>query len=243
MPRDMEYLRECFQACRDAQTFRDLQVAAKAFYGSTHVVMASYFHYPPVGAHDFDGQIRVGEFGYPDAWRKTYLEEKLYLSDPLARRAASFTRPYFWSEVPALPNLTEDELEYIKRVSALNLGEGLGIPLFGPAGRNGYAALGFGNNGRPPPDQILELQAGAQMGHLAYCRLLLRDLPNGTNLSTREREILRWVARGRTNSQIAEVLHLSRNTVETYIRRCFEKLDVNDRVSAALRGIALGMVD
>jgi DNA-binding NarL/FixJ family response regulator len=39
------------------------------------------------------------------------------------------------------------------------------------------------------------------------------------------------------------VLQFSRNTVETYIRRCFEKLDVNDRVSAALRGIALGMVD
>ena len=90
---------------------------------------------------------------------------------------------------------------------------------------------------------MLELQAAAQMGHLAYCRLLLRDLPNGTILSAREREILRWVARGRTNSQIAEALQLSRNTVETYIRRCFEKLDVNDRVSAALRGIALGMVD
>lgn len=243
MTRDMESLRQCFRAYRDAQTFGDLRVAATSFYNSMHVVMASYFHYPPVGAHDFDGQIQVDQFGYPEAWRKTYLEEKLHLSDPLARRAASFTRPHFWSEIPKLPNLTEDELEYVKRVSAQNLGEGLGIPLFGPAGRHGYAALGFGSNGRPPPDDVLVLQASAQMGHLAYCRLLLRDLPNGTNLSAREREILRWVARGRTNSQIAEVLHLSRNTVETYIRRCFDKLDVNDRVSAALRGIALGMVD
>nr|WP_321440033.1 LuxR C-terminal-related transcriptional regulator [uncultured Hyphomonas sp.] len=239
----MESLRQCFRAYRDAQTFRDLRVAATAFYDSMHVVMASYFHYPPVGARDFDGQIQVDQFGYPEAWRKTYIDEKLHLSDPLARRAGSFTRPHFWSEIPKLPNLTEDELEYVKRVSAQNLGEGLGIPLFGPAGRHGYAALGFGSNGRPPPDDVLMLQASAQMGHLAYCRLLLRDLPNGTNLSAREREILRWVARGRTNSQIAEVLHLSRNTVETYIRRCFDKLDVNDRVSAALRGIALGMVD
>lgn len=239
----MEPLRQYFRDCRDAVTFQDLRVAAFSYYNTTHVVMASYMHYPPVGARDFDGQIRVGEFGYPEAWRKAYLRDQLYLCDPLARRAVKFTRPYFWSEIPDLPNLTQEEQHYIQRAAAQKLGEGIGIPLFGPSGRNGYAALGFGQSTRPPGDEVLELQAAAQMGHLAYCRLLLKDLPNGTSLSAREREILRWVARGRTNSQIADVLQLSRNTVETYIRRCFEKLDVNDRVSAALRGIALGMVD
>ena len=243
MARDIEPLRRYFRNCRDAATFDDLRVAAADYYGSTSVVMASYMHYPPVGARDFDGQIRVGEFGYPDAWRKAYLADRLHLSDPLARRAVNFTRPYFWSEAALLPNLTPEERQYLQRAAAQNLGEGIGIPVFGPAGRNGYAALGFGSLERPSGDEALELQAAAQMGHLAYCRLLLKDLPNGTSLSAREREILRWVARGRTNSQIADVLQLSRNTVETYIRRCFEKLDVNDRVSAALRGIALGMVD
>jgi len=243
MARDLEPLRQYFRNCRDAAKFDDLRVAAIKYYDTTHVVMASYMHYPPVGARDFDGQIRVGEFGYPEKWRETYLAEKLHLCDPLARRAVNFTRPYFWSEASQLPNLSEEERHYLQRVGSQNLGEGIGIPLFGPAGRNGYAALGFGSSERPPDDDVLELQAAAQMAHLAYCRLLLRDLPNGTSLSAREREILRWVARGRTNSQIAEVLELSRNTVETYIRRCFEKLDVNDRVSAALRGIALGMVD
>jgi len=205
--------------------------------------MASYIHYPPVGARDFDGQIRIGEAGYPEAWRRTYLKERLHLSDPLARRAMNFTRPYFWSEIPDLPDLTQEERDYIALVAREKLGEGMGVPVFGPAGRNGYCALGFGTAERPLDDEILELHAACQMGHLAYCRLLLRDLPRETSLSAREKEILRWVARGRTNTQIADVLHLSRNTVETYIRRCFEKLDVNDRVSAALRGMALGMVD
>lgn len=243
MARDIEPIRKYFRDCRDATTFNDLRVAAVSYYGTTHVVMASYMHSPPVGARDFDGQIRVGEFGYPEEWRKTYLRERLYLSDPLARRAVHFTRPHFWSETSSLPELTPDERRYISLVSRENLGEGIGVPVFGPAGRNGYAALGFGTPERPPGDEVLELQAACQMGHLAYCRLLLRALPREINLSAREKEILRWVARGRTNTQIAEVLQLSRNTVETYIRRCFEKLDVNDRVSAALRGMALGMVD
>lgn len=243
MTRDFEPIRKFFRDCRDAVTFNDLRAAAMAYYATTPVVMASYFHYPPVGARDFDGQIRVAEFGYPEDWRKTYLREQLHLSDPLARRAMNFTRPYFWSEIPKLPELTEAERRYIAVVSKVNLGEGIGVPVFGPAGRNGYCALGFGRRHEVPGDTILELQAACQMGHLAYCRLLLRDLPSAAHLSAREKEILRWVARGRTNTQIAEALQLSRNTVETYIRRCFDKLEVNDRVSAALRGIALGMVD
>lgn len=243
MTRAFEPLRKYFRDCRDAVTFNDLRIGAQSYYDTTHVRMASYFHYPPVGARDFDGQIRVAEFGYPEHWRKTYLRERLHLSDPLARRAVNFTRPYFWSETPDLPDLTNAERRYIALVAKENLGDGIGVPVFGPAGRNGYCALGFGHDSQITDDEILDLQVACQMGHLAYCRLLLRGLPAETSLSAREKEILRWVARGRTNTQIAEVLHLSRNTVETYIRRCFEKLDVNDRVSAALRGMALGMVD
>jgi LuxR family transcriptional regulator/LuxR family quorum-sensing system transcriptional regulator CciR len=243
MARDTEPLRRYFRECRDASTGDGLISAAISYYGTTTVTMGSYMHSPPVGADDFDGQIRVGEFGYPAAWRETYLRDRLHLIDPLARRAAKLARPLFWSESRDVPDLTPDERRYLDRVSAEKLGEGLGIPVFGPAGRNGYVALGFGSPQRPEADEVLELQAAAQMGHLAYCRLLLKRLPRGVRLSAREREILRWVARGRTNNQIADVLSLSRNTVETYIRRCFEKLDVNDRVSAALRGIALGMID
>jgi LuxR family transcriptional regulator/LuxR family quorum-sensing system transcriptional regulator CciR len=243
MRRNSQPLQHYLRTCRDVAAFSDLDVATGKYLATTHVRMVSYMHYPPVGALDYDGQIRVGEFGYPEEWRKSYLAERMHLSDPLARRAVNFTRPIFWSETPKLPNLTAAEKAYIDRVSAQKLGEGIGIPVFGPAGRNGYAALGFGTAKRPPDEEVLELQVASQMGHLCYCRLLLRELPRGVNLSAREKEILRWVARGRTNTQIADVLNLSRNTVETYIRRCFDKLDVNDRVSAALRGIALGMVD
>ncbi len=93
---------------------------ALRYYGTTHVVMASYMHYPPVGARDFDVQIRVGEYGFPETWRKTYLKERLYLSD-LHKRAVHFTRPYFWTEVPKLPDLTKEEREYLRRASAQNL--------------------------------------------------------------------------------------------------------------------------
>jgi LuxR family transcriptional regulator/LuxR family quorum-sensing system transcriptional regulator CciR len=41
---------------------------------------------------------------------------------------------------------------------------------------------------------------------------------------------------------MAEILDLSPNTVDTYVRRIFRKLHVGDRVTAALRGLALGLI-
>ncbi len=53
-------------------------------------------------------------------------------------------------------------------------------------------------------------------------------------LTEREREILRLVAQGLSNRQIAERLHLAHGTVKNYITRILDKLGVDDRTQAAL---------
>ncbi len=53
-------------------------------------------------------------------------------------------------------------------------------------------------------------------------------------LTDREREILRLVAQGLSNRQIAERLHLAHGTVKNYISRILDKLGVTDRTQAAL---------
>ncbi|MEV0969216.1 response regulator transcription factor [Microtetraspora glauca] len=51
-------------------------------------------------------------------------------------------------------------------------------------------------------------------------------------LTRREYEILRRVAMGETNSQIAQALGLTRNTVKTYLQRTLEKLGAHNRIEA-----------
>jgi DNA-binding NarL/FixJ family response regulator len=63
------------------------------------------------------------------------------------------------------------------------------------------------------------------------------------SLSEREREVLRLVARGLTNSDIAERLHLSEGTVRNYVSAVLAKLDVSDRTQAAVIALRYGLVD
>jgi DNA-binding NarL/FixJ family response regulator len=61
-------------------------------------------------------------------------------------------------------------------------------------------------------------------------------------LSPREREVLRWIARGLSNKEIAAATDLTEQTVKSYVREILSKLDVADRTQAALLAVRYGMV-
>jgi len=62
-------------------------------------------------------------------------------------------------------------------------------------------------------------------------------------LSEREREVLRLLARGLSNADIAARLHLSEGTVRNYVSAIFAKLEVSDRTQAAVLAIRYGVID
>ncbi len=61
-------------------------------------------------------------------------------------------------------------------------------------------------------------------------------------LTKREREIVRLIAAGRSNPEIAELLYLSLNTVKWHVKNLYGKLGVSSRVEAAARAQELGLL-
>jgi len=59
-------------------------------------------------------------------------------------------------------------------------------------------------------------------------------------LSDREHEILRLIAKGSTNREIAEALFITEGTVKNHVTNILSKLDVRDRTQAALKARELG---
>lgn len=61
------------------------------------------------------------------------------------------------------------------------------------------------------------------------------------SLTEREMSVLRLIAQGRSNKEIAAALFLTEGTVKGYISTIFDKLDVEDRTQAALYAVKQGL--
>ena len=68
------------------------------------------------------------------------------------------------------------------------------------------------------------------------------DTPVDDALTPRELEVLRLIAGGLSNSEIAAALVISQETVKTYVSRILTKLDLRDRVQAVVYAYRRGLV-
>ena len=69
------------------------------------------------------------------------------------------------------------------------------------------------------------------------------DRKKRPSLSEREIEIVRLVAKGFSNDELAERLHLSPDTIKVHLRHVYEKLGVESRVEAVTEAMRTGLVE
>ena len=125
------------------------------------------------------------------------------------------------------------------------------------AGAAGYVLKGVGPadligavratlSGESPVDQELVMRLLRNLaGEVGPCPgpppVAMRS--GAGSLTPRELEVLRHLATGRTNRQIAEQLHLSVSTVKRNLERIIAKLGVSDRTQAAVKALELGLIE
>ncbi len=83
--------------------------------------------------------------------------------------------------------------------------------------------------------RVIESFARAPRADPELARLL-------STLTDRERDVLREVAAGRSNAEIAAALYLGETTVKTYVSRMLAKLSLRDRVQAVVFAYESGLV-
>ena len=69
-----------------------------------------------------------------------------------------------------------------------------------------------------------------------------RRAPAQSNLTPREQEVLKLIAKGLNRKDVAELLGLSKYTVSDYIKVIYRKLDVSSRAEATLEAERLGLI-
>jgi len=67
-------------------------------------------------------------------------------------------------------------------------------------------------------------------------------MPLQKKMTSRELEVLRLLAQGKTNQDIAEDLLMSRATAKVHVQHIIAKLEVSDRTKAIVRAFKLGII-
>tara|TARA_R110002049_G_scaffold23781_5_gene84563 strand:+ start:14989 stop:15750 length:762 start_codon:yes stop_codon:yes gene_type:complete len=240
MPEQMS-LDDFALACGAAETPAALWWMSLDYFQGRGIGRVSYHANSPDGPA-IEGQDRRSQ-EYGEGWHCTYLDADLRRVspiDPLARRRG---QPFRWSEVARLTRLTKKEARYMQDLALQCPYDGLAMQVYGPRDEAAVVGLGFGpRNGAPDAVEIFELHCAAQIAQLRFCALTEAAAPRDVALSPREVEVLEWIARGKSNTVIADILGISRHTVDTIVRRVFSKLDVHDRTTAAIRGLGAGLL-
>jgi len=95
---------------------------------------------------------------------------------------------------------------------------------------------------------IHQVYRGNSSLHPAIARKLLQQVcqPSGQgsqadSLTEREKEVLQWVAQGKSNQEIADQLTISEATVRTHVSHILAKLELSSRTQAALYALRKGL--
>jgi DNA-binding CsgD family transcriptional regulator len=188
--------------------------------------------------------VAQGYANYKPEWKRFYVENRLQQVDPTIHRAALSLAPVDWTRFER-----DEGFHSLFRI-AHDFGitsQGITVPIRGPYGDRGLLSV---TASMPERDWRLlnreiigELQMAAVHLHDAAMRtgLLIGPLSR-PQLSIREREVLQWVAAGKSQQDVGDILNISSRTVEVHLRSAREKLGALTTVQAVGRAIGFGMI-
>jgi DNA-binding CsgD family transcriptional regulator len=181
---------------------------------------------------------------YRQDWKRHYMDRKMHLVDPTIHRAALSISPVDWSRFER-----DSRFNAVFR-SADDFGispQGVTVPIRGPYGDRGLLSVTAPVSETEwqalRPTLMGDLQLAAVHLHDAVMRsgLLLPPLAHPL-LSGREREVLQWVAAGKSQQDVGDILGISTRTVEVHLRSAREKLGALTTVQAVGRAIGLNII-
>nr|WP_312822132.1 LuxR family transcriptional regulator AbaR [Acinetobacter oleivorans] len=181
---------------------------------------------------------------YPEAWQKRYVKQQYVRVDPTVQHCMLSLQPLVWSSQSANTQSQKDFWEEA-RSYGLNVG-------WAQSSRDFIGTRGMLTLARST-DQLSEKEQKAQYTNMFWLSQTVHSsiakIVNETEfsqfnlyLTNREKEVLRWTAEGKTSAEIAQILGVTERTVNFHLGNSMQKLNVNNKISAAIRAVMLGIL-
>ena len=165
-------------------------------------------------------------------WLKLYDDGRYAEIDPVMRRLRHSVRSFTHDEVSH--DLDPRALELKQRRSDFGFGNGFSIPIFGSTGANGFMSYGFIEGLKPdlPTHKKRTIHLVTLYAADRICSLRSTQSAYKPIVTNRQREVLTWVAAGKSAWEIGEILNISARTVEEHAQRVLQRLGAVNRTQA-----------
>jgi DNA-binding CsgD family transcriptional regulator len=179
---------------------------------------------------------------YPASWIKRYLLMGYQDIDPVLREGFQRTLPFAWNQLTI-----QDPMETSFMGDALLHGigpHGFSIPVISKHGHRALFTISFSGSEQEwvnflTANRSALIQIANRLHRRVIAEVFGDDRPN---LTTRELECLRWIARGKASNEIAVILHISPHTARDYLKSARYKLDCVTSAQAASKALNLGLM-
>lgn len=174
-----------------------------------------------------------------------YYKEKKYLErDALILEMRKSLQPYSWKDVRKRRKLNKLETRIIDEGQDFGVNDGFIVPIVTMSG-----SLSVFSPCGPNPDLSQRARSALEIigiySQQALKRALIhtkREEAAHTPLTPREREIMQWVAVGKSDEEIAAMLAIGAATVTTHVESAKRKLDAFRRTYAVVQAIRFGEI-
>lgn len=200
--------------------------------------------------YDIDQKPGVGVIhNYPGDWMQYYFEKSFDKIDPVMIYGLSQAGSYTWNVIPTRMTLNKKQIDCLNYGKEAGLNNGICTPLRGP--HNQLAGLSLASSEKTDSfdGKIDLITAYSNHFYLAWKRFNLQKKSEKDEITTpnpilteQERDVLSWVAKGKTDWEIGEIKTISASTVDFHMRNIFKKLDANNRILAVVKAMSYGLI-
>ena len=173
---------------------------------------------------------------WSEEWLTQYRTDNYFWADPVTQFSFGYGRVFTWTEAREQSKRTQIALRIASEAAAIGMVDGIGFPMGDMSAAQAVVSLSS--------DQVVKLSDSGKALLRMMCVAcevrateLINKPPTSRPLTPREREVLQWIANGKTVQDAADILGLSHPTIAKHLAEAKQKLNSTNVTQAVARGL------
>jgi LuxR family transcriptional regulator len=183
---------------------------------------------------------------YPDEWQARYQSAGYIYIDPRVKRARQTRDPILWTADIFTSTTTTREMWREANEAGICFGWSQScVTHTGIGGVLAFARSSEEISCKELSAKEEEMRWLVNVSHFSLSRVLVSEVMTKfeSKLTTREIEVLKWAADGKTSAEISKILSISETTANFHVKNAIVKLHASNKTAAVVRAAMLGLLN